>query len=153
MTLISIASLGIGTHASPGVRDVSQYNQSNGTDILHGHDPVSYFNEGGGIPMLGQPTLQLDYMGVTYYFASQSNLDQFLLNPAKYEPSYGGWCAYAMASGTKIMIDPMFYTIDGNRLHFFVNGRAKANFDRDVAGHEMRADGFWKTISGEEPRL
>jgi hypothetical protein len=58
-----------------------------------------------------------------------------------------------MASGSQVDIQPGIYTIHGNRLHFFVSRRAKANFDADVMGHEVRADGFWKQISGEEPRL
>ncbi|MEQ1664001.1 MAG: YHS domain-containing (seleno)protein [Bdellovibrionales bacterium] len=132
-------------------RDVSQYNLQRGLG-LKGYDPVSYFVEGGGQPALGIESYRLEYMGVTYLFSSAAHLDLFVENPEKYEPTYGGWCAYAMASGSKVDIKPLIYTINGNRLHFFVSNRAKSNFDVDVAGHEARADGFWKQISGEDPR-
>ncbi len=137
---------------SEGLKNVAEYNLTENLG-LKGYDPVSYFPEGGGIPKVGNVQYKLDDMGVMYYFSSAENLEIFIENSEKYEPTYGGWCAYAMASGTKIDIQPMFYTISGNRLHFFVSKRAKQNFDADVAGHEERADGFWKQISGEEPRL
>ena len=133
-------------------RHVSEYNLQTGLG-LKGYDPVSYFPEGGDQPLVGLPDLKLDYMGVTYLFATTQNVDLFLQNPTKYEPTYGGWCAYAMASGAKVDIQPKFYTINGNRLHFFVSKRAKQNFDAEVADHETRADEFWKQISGEDPRL
>lgn len=133
------------------VRNVSEYNLQNGIG-LKGFDPVSYFPEGGGKPLAGSPNFQLDYQGVTYYFAAELNRDLFLENVSKYEPTYGGYCAYAMASGSKVDIQPTIYTINGNRLHFFISKRAKQNFDADITGFETNADRFWKQISGEEPR-
>ncbi|CAN5623030.1 hypothetical protein BH10BDE1_BH10BDE1_09470 [soil metagenome] len=134
------------------VRSVGEYNLEMGVS-LKGYDPVSYFPEGGGQPLVGDASLHVDYQGVKYYFSNVQDMNLFAQSPERYEPSYGGWCAYAMASGSKVDIQPMVYTIHGNRLHFFVSRRAKANFDADVAGHETRADGFWKQISGEEPRI
>ncbi len=132
-------------------RNIEQYNLEN-TVSLKGYDPVSYFPEGGSTPQMGSSEFALEYKGVTYLFTSQSNQDQFLTDPSKYEPTYGSWCAYAMASGSKVDIQPHLFTISGNRLHLFVASRAKRNFDRDIESHENRADGFWKQISGEEPR-
>lgn len=135
-----------------GTRNVAEYNLNNAVG-LKGYDPVAVFPEGGSAPLEGLAEFQLEHQGVIYYFASDANRNQFTQNPAKYEPTYGGWCAYAMASGTKIDIQPQMFTIHGNRAHYFVNSRAKRNFDGDVSGHETRADGFWKQISGEDPRL
>lgn len=133
-------------------RNTADYNLQNGVG-LKGFDPVAIFPEGGGQPMMGKQQFKLDYMGVTYFFTSASNLDLFVNNPEKYEPTYGGWCAYAMASGSQVDIQPHLFTIHGNRAHYFVANRAKQNFDRDILGHENRADKFWKQISGENPRL
>lgn len=135
-----------------GVRNFAEYNLSAGVG-LKGFDPVAVFPEGGGTPLMGRAEFRVDYQGVTYFFAQELHRDIFNLNPGKYEPTYGGWCAYAMASGSKIDIQPHLFTIHGNRAHYFVSARAKTNFDRDIAGYESRADGFWKQISGEDPRL
>ena len=142
-----------GAHANAEtVRNTSEYNLQMNVG-LKSYDPVSYFPEGGSKPVIGSSDITREYMGVTYLFANIGNSEMFFKNPRKYEPTYGGWCAYAMASGSKVDIHPMLYTVSGNRLHFFVSKRAKQNFDADVAGHEKRADDFWKQISGEEPRL
>jgi YHS domain-containing protein len=153
---LSLSTATIGQAQS--VRDVSKYNldrdlQPGFSIALKGYDPVSYFQEGGGSPLQGKSEFRLDYMGATYLFASAAHLDLFVQNPDKYEPTYGGWCAYAMASGSQVDIQPDIFTIHGNRAHFFVSRRAKGNFDRDIQGHEQRADGFWKQISGEDPRF
>lgn len=133
-------------------RNVSEYNLSNRV-ALKGYDPVSYFPEGGGSPRAGAVEHMLDYEGAIYFFVSHENMETFKKAPTRFEPTYGGWCAYAMSFGSKVDIKPELFTISGNRIHFFVSRRAKANFDSDVEGHEDRADGFWKKISGEEPRF
>jgi YHS domain-containing protein len=138
--------------ASASLRNPSVYNIQQGLGFK-GFDPVSAFPEGGGVPVQGIAQFKLDYMGVTYMFASAANLDLFVQNPDRYEPTYGSWCAFAMASGTQVDIEPQYFTIHGNRAHYFVSARAKRNFDRDIAGFEARADKNWKQISGEEPRL
>lgn len=155
ITIGAIIAAGLwgGTFASAQeMRDVSKYNLFVPGENLNGYDPVGYFPEGGGKPQLGSTELSLTYMGVTYNFATAENRDLFLQNPNKYEPTYGQWCARAMAAGSYVKINPLIYTIHGNRLHFFVNKRAKDFFDADLEALEASADGFWKQISGEEPR-
>jgi YHS domain-containing protein len=158
LNIISILTIGAGlvftsTAGAQTVRDISNYNNEQGDVALLGYDPVSYFKEGGARPILGDAKIALNYMGINYHFANLKNLEVFKLNANKYEPTYGGYCAYAMASGAKVQIDPLVYTIHGNRAHFFVSNRAKIKFDADVAGFETKADDFWKMISGETPRL
>lgn len=145
------ALLPLSANAAAPFRNAAEYNLNSGVG-LKGYDPVAVFPEAGGRAMMGRPEFALEYAGVTYMFASAANREMFTQNSAKYEPTYGGWCAYAMASGSKVDIQPALFTIHGDRAHFFVSARAKQNFDRDVAGHERRADGFWKQISGEDPR-
>lgn len=134
------------------IRNIAEYNLLMNLG-LKGYDPVSYFPEGGGEPKVGSSQYQREYQGVVYLFVNLKNAELFEKNQHKYEPSYGGWCAWKMASGSKVDIQPTVYTINGNRLHVFASHRAKQYFDSDIAGNEVLADGFWKQISGEEPRL
>ncbi len=138
--------------AASADRNVAEYNLQ-GTIGLKGYDPVSYWQEGGSRPQKGNTAISFDYEGVRYLFSSEANKDLFQLMPEKYEPTYGGWCAWAMAHGSNVDINPEIYTIAGNRIHFFVGNRPKRNFDRDIAKYEALADNFWKQMSGEEPRL
>ncbi len=75
-----------------------------------------------GKPKAGKPEFTTNYEGVIYRFVSQANMDIFKSNPAKYEPAYGGWCAYAMGnSGEKVEIDPETYKIIEGRNYLFYN--------------------------------
>lgn len=130
-------------------RNISEYNPFDGK-TQYGFDPVSYFE---GEPLEGLNEIQGEYGGLTYFFASEENKETFLSNPTKFEPTYGGWCAWAMVNGITIDIDPNLYTISGDRIHFFVNRGAKARFDRDIDGNSATADSNWEDISGELPRL
>ena len=102
--------------------------------------------------MAGKEEISLEYKQVVYLFANQKNLDLFMTNPNKYEPTYGNWCAFAMASNQKVDIVPTLFTISGNRLHLFVSAGAKLQFDGNIPAFERRADANWKRISGESPR-
>jgi len=86
---------------------------------IEGYDPVSYFD---GKPAEGESKLKLAYKGVVYLFSSQANLNKFKASPDKYEPAYGGWCAYAMgANGEKVKIDPETFKILEGKLYLFYN--------------------------------
>ena len=46
----------------------------------------------------------------------------YLENPERFEPAYGSWCAYAMADGDKVDIDPKTFTIIDDKVYLFYNG-------------------------------
>jgi len=71
---------------------------------IQGYDPVSYYT---GKALKGSVKIRTVYKGIEYRFASAKNLEKFQKNPAGYEPTYGGWCAYAVgARGEKVEPDP-----------------------------------------------
>ncbi|HYC86309.1 MAG TPA: YHS domain-containing (seleno)protein [Chryseosolibacter sp.] len=86
---------------------------------LQGYDPVSYF---AGKPVEGDETFKFTHKGVTYLFSGLTTLNKFKANPEKYEPAYGGWCAYAMGeNGEKVKIDPETFKIIDGTLYLFYN--------------------------------
>src|SRR5690606_37860322 len=62
---------------------------------LREFDPVSYFN--GSKPVKGTSARKYVYKGIMYYFSSDANMEEFKKSPDRYEPAYGGWCAWSMA--------------------------------------------------------
>lgn len=85
-----------------------------------GYDPVSYYF---GTPVKGSENISSAFRGVTYYFANAANKKTFEADPAKYEPAFGGWCAWAMADdGSKVDVDPTNYKIVDGRVYLFYNG-------------------------------
>src|SRR5690348_9253099 len=70
---------------------------------IEGYDPVAYFTVGKAIEGKKQWATISD--GITYYFSSAANRDLFQKDPVKYQPQYGGWCAYAMGNtGEKVSV-------------------------------------------------
>jgi YHS domain-containing protein len=114
---------------------------------LEGYDAVSYFE---GAPLEGDPGLKFVFKGVTYQFASADNLAKFKLMPDKYEPAYGGWCAYAMGeSGEKVKIDPETFKILDGKLYLFYNfwgNNTLEDWKKNEKKLKEAADHNWKNI-------
>ena len=112
---------------------------------LEGYDPVSYFDQN---PSEGKQSLQYEYNGIIYLFASAQNLSKFKANPGKYEPAYGGWCAYAMgASGEKVKVDPETFKIIDGKLYLFYNfwgNNTLTDWNKDEKSLKIKADQNWK---------
>lgn len=95
------------------------FNTENGI-ALREFDPVSYFNSSR--PLKGNSKFYANYKGITYYFANAANVEEFKKSPDKYEPAYGGWCAYTVAiNGDRVKINPVTYKIIDGKLHLFYN--------------------------------
>ena len=114
---------------------------------IDGYDPVSYFD---GKPMEGEAEIKLTHKGVIYQFGTQANLGKFKANPEKYEPAYGGWCAYAMGtSGEKVKIDPETYKILEGKLYLFYNfwgNNTLTDWNKTEKKLKAAADISWKKI-------
>jgi YHS domain-containing protein len=85
---------------------------------LKGYDPVAYFIQKKAV--MGSDKITSVADGVTYFFSSAANKAIFQKDGTKYEPQYGGWCAYAMGnSGEKVDIDPETFKIVNGKLYLF----------------------------------
>ena len=124
-------------------------NLENGVAIK-GYDPVSYFT--GKKPIKGTKEYSFVHLGTTYQFATEENLNAFKSTPEKFQPEFGGWCAFAMSvSGEKVEVDPeTFKIIDGKNYLFynfyFTNTLKKWN--QDEANLKPVADQNWAQILG-----
>jgi YHS domain-containing protein len=86
---------------------------------LREFDPVSYFQNK---PIKGTSKFEFNYKGIIYYFVNDANREEFKKAPGKYEPAYGGWCAYTIAqNGDRVKISPATYKIIDGRLYMFYN--------------------------------
>lgn len=156
--VFTLSAYGWATDLQPD-RNEDAYNLPNGNfgmvSFIDGeiYDPVSTFPEGGGEPSIGDPDITASHGNIVYRFISEANRDLFLSNPLKYESTYGGWCAWAMSNEGYAQIHPPYFTLVGNRAHYFISRGAKRRFDRDLEAREQRADNFWKSESGEDPRF
>jgi peroxiredoxin/YHS domain-containing protein len=140
--------------AAKPVRNTAKWNLEKSSRLaISGYDPVAYFPEGGGKPVAGDAKLTTTVDGVTYRFASSAHRDLFAANPARYQPSYGGWCAWAMLDGEQVEVDPKSFIVKNDRLYLFYDGFLADTRSKwlkgDHTAESAKADAAWKKISGE----
>lgn len=127
-------------------QDKSIYNIDKEGIAIQGYDPVSYFDASG--PIEGIATYTSIYQGQKFLFANATNMKKFEANPAKYDPAYGGWCAYAMGvDGDKVKINPETYKILDSRLYLFYNAHfinTLPKWNKDEKKLKEKADDFWQ---------
>jgi YHS domain-containing protein len=111
---------------------------------LQGYDPVAFFS--GAEPMPGKPELSVTYFGATYRFASAANKAAFEADPMRYEPAFGGYCAYGVSEGGLFPVDIRTAQIVDGRLVLNKNLRVKELFDRNRPGRMRLADGEWPRL-------
>jgi YHS domain-containing protein len=149
--LLTVFSLFIAGVLTAGAQDpasrAKQFNLDEGVAI-EGYDPVAYFTMGKAVK--GSKASSVFYEGATYYFSSAANKEEFKKNPSKYEPQYGGWCAYAMgAKGEKVSIDPKTFKIVNGKLYLFYNrffNNTLTDWNKDEINLKTKADGNWQKI-------
>jgi YHS domain-containing protein len=114
---------------------------------LQGYDPVAYFTQSAAVK--GESSLSLKHRGVIYRFANEAHRLAFEQDPDRYRPAYGGWCAWAMASGSKTSPDPENFIVAGDRLFLFYRGYFVDTKSKWLAGDpeqlERKADSHWAT--------
>jgi YHS domain-containing protein len=134
-------------YAQAGTRK-AVFNLSNSGLAISGYDPVTYFTTNG--PVKGNKEVALVQDGITYYFIADANRKVFAANPSKYEPQYGGWCAYAMGvNGSKVEVDPKTFKILDGKLYLFYNKRATntlKSWNKNESALKNNADINWSKI-------
>jgi YHS domain-containing protein len=141
LALVFAAALGVAP--MPGdAQAASPINVLAGNGVaIHGYDPVAYFVDGG--PRKGRPELALDHAGARWLFASEANRERFRAEPQKYLPAYGGYCAYGVAQGYLVKIDPDAWAIVDGRLYLNSDRSVARTWRKDVPGYVAKADANW----------
>lgn len=126
-----------------------QFNIDKSALAIAGYDPVAYFNLNKAVE--GKKEINLTVEGVRYHFSSVSNRDLFKANPSKYEPQFGGWCAYAMGEkGEKVAIDPETFKILNGKLYLFYNkyfNNTLKDWNKNEMELKKNADQNWIKIN------
>ncbi len=111
---------------------------------IKGYDPVAYFTDNKAVK--GDPKFQSSANGVIYYFATAEHKAAFDANPAKYEPQFGGFCAWAVSQGYSASIDPNAFQIVDGRLLLQYSLGVRKDFSKDSAGNLKKADTNWPSL-------
>lgn len=108
---------------------------------LGGFDVTSYWQ--ADMPSAGQDDLTVQLGELTYRFANAANRQAFLADPARYLPTYQGWCSTNLSMGSLACPDYTNFKIEDGRLLLFEqigfsNGRDVWNSDPLL--HRRQAD-------------
>lgn len=115
---------------------------------IHGYDVVAFFEDSGAVQ--GSEHFAYEWKGVTWLFSTQANKDAFIANPSKYEPQYGGYCAYGTSNGYKAPTEINTWTLLNGKLYFNYNTKVKEAWDKNQSAYIQKADANWIVIKDKE---
>lgn len=119
-------------------------NQSlNGVAIL-GYDPVAYFTDNKAVK--GSNDFTYEWLGATWHFASAEHRDLFMVDPVKYAPQYGGYCAQAMLDGSTALADPNSWRIVDGKLYMYASQGDIAAWAPNETRNISTADVQWDLL-------
>jgi YHS domain-containing protein len=111
---------------------------------INGHDPVAYFTDAKAVK--GNPAISSSTDGAIYYFATPEHKSSFDANPAKYEPQFGGYCAYGLSRNSLVEIDPTAFQIVNGRLLLQYSKGILEKFNKDAMVNLQKADQNWPLL-------
>ncbi len=131
--------------AGPAVSQAPQSKPPTNLDkagiAIQGYDPVAY--QTLGKPTKGIDTITAIHDGATYRFATAEHKAAFEKEPAKYVPQYGGYCAYAVASGYTAAVDPTAWKVVEGKLYLNYNAAVAKNWAANATGYIKSGDANW----------
>lgn len=148
LLLLSVSWLSISGLVAQSDSHKTQANTGTDGLAIRGYDPVAYFTTQKAIE--GKKELSLQSAGITYYFSTPENRELFKTSPSRYEPQYGGWCAFAMGStGEKVDVDPATFKVLNGRLYLFYNrffNNTLKSWNKDESNLRKKADANWTKL-------
>lgn len=144
IALLIVTSIGFSQSQS---KRVTEFNLEKKV-ALQGYDPIGYFKQNKAVK--GKKEIATTYDGVVYYFSSIENKNIFIKTPTKYEPQFGGWCAYAMGeTGEKVEINPETFKIIEGKLYLFYNAyfnNTLKSWNKNETILKSKAEANWKKV-------
>jgi YHS domain-containing protein len=111
---------------------------------IQGYDPVAFFSDNK--PVKGMADLQSTYHGGIYYFATARHKASFEANPQKYEPAFGGFCAFGVAKNHLASVDVDAFQIVNGRLLMQHAPKVRDAFNTNQKENLASADANWPTL-------
>ena len=115
---------------------------------LQGYDPVAFFTDGK--PVKGDPKFVTKRDGAIYFFATKEHRDRFVKEPMKYEPCFGGYCAYGVSRDKLVEIDVDAYQIVDGKLLLQYSKGVRDKFNQNPKGNLAKADGNWPALVAKQ---
>ena len=127
LTLLLLTGAGIGNaHAGE-------------SPAIDGYDPVAYFTMQEAVK--GQESIEYKWLGEQWRFVNADHKTQFIADPMKFMPNYGGYCSYdPVVLGHDHHVDPTAWRIVDDALYLF--------YSEETADHAMPEEKWAKVKNG-----
>ena len=143
MKLISLVLFSI-LIPSLSIGQIANFFSNNKGAAIKGFDPVAYFQENKAIE--GENTISYKWSGSIWKFTSEENLEKFKIQPEKYAPQYGGFCAYGASENHLSPTDPEAFTIVDSKLYLNYNKKVKELWIKNTEQRIQKANEYWLTL-------
>ncbi len=114
---------------------------------IDGYDVVAYFTQAKA--MKGNKTFNTQWANATWYFTTAEHRDLFKAHPEKYAPAFGGFCAYGVAEGYKVKIDPTAWDIVDGVLYLNYDLGVQKTWRKNRAGFIDKAQKNWQGLKDQ----
>lgn len=104
---------------------------------IDGTDVVSYRSESG--PVKGSEEFTAEYDNTQWRFSSEENRDEFLSDPAKYVPAFGGYCPTTLAAGDWKVGSAKHFDVVDDQLYFSYDKKRSEIFGENAPGYIVGA--------------
>jgi YHS domain-containing protein len=141
MNKLSLLLLTFGLALSAFAQSKTLLNLDKTGVAIQGYDPVAFFTDNK--PLKGKPEFPARHNGALYYFASKEHRELFKSDPAKYEPLFGGYCAFGVSKGKLVEIDVDAFQIVNGRLLLQYSKGVRDDFNKDTNGNLAKAEANW----------
>ena len=116
---------------------------------IKGYDPVAYFKMSRAVE--GSPDLAHEWLGETWYFDNDEHRQDFISDPIRYAPQFGGYCAgevlFAdMTTGVTSNIDPEAWKIVDGKLYLFYDKGYAEHFEKNAKELVPKARQNWDKV-------
>lgn len=100
---------------------------------IGGQDPVSFQTATG--PIAGSEEFTTNWDNTEWRFSSAENRDEFLRDPARYAPQFGGYCPVALSRDHALAGSPEHYAVIDDKLYLNYNKRTNNSFENNPIGY------------------
>jgi hypothetical protein len=108
---------------------------------IQGYDPVAYFTLGK--PTRGLTEFEYEWDEYRYRFSTAEHRDLFRIDPVRYAPQFGNFCAMALSLGEVVVANPENWLISNGKLYVFGKPAPEGPvlFQKDLAANVSKANG------------
>ena len=96
--------------------------------------------------MEGKKEFQWEWKGALWLFSKKEYLERFKKTPEKYAPQYGGYCAFAVAKGDLVSVDPTQFSIVDDKLYLNYSAHIQKRWQNDRDSFILKADKNWPKL-------